>query len=147
MAAVFVDELPSDGLLHDLLHLEGRGSWWGALPPTVWLADTKPPGPAWAVWDRLIPVFLLLPFHQVLCRPTACGLREATLHIFLHYSFRLRMTRFFSGVTQNGISPPPIMLSKAALPRLPPSTRHSLPFIGYLHIPVLRVSLLPVSPF
>lgn len=29
VAAVLVDKLPCDGLLHDLLHLEGRGSWTG----------------------------------------------------------------------------------------------------------------------
>lgn len=48
VAAVLVDKLPCDGLLHDLLHLEGRRSWTGDPNATQGVVTPKgcvaPPG-------------------------------------------------------------------------------------------------------
>lgn len=55
VAAVFVDKLPCDGLLHDLLHLEGSGSWRGD-PNATWGADTPGAFPGCLVnFDNCFP--------------------------------------------------------------------------------------------
>lgn len=89
VAAVFMDKLPCDGLLHDLLHLEGKAAE-GETPPPKHLGDV------------LITSFFPLPPHRIFCRPKACGLVTAPHSHFIELVFSAPyMSGLFSGVKQS----------------------------------------------
>lgn len=142
VAAVFMDKLACDGLLHDLFHLEDRGTGggdpWplGVQTPTRALAPT-PTTAFSAVWDVLLTAFSFCTFPAVF----SVGLRPATLHAELFFQ-DLCMMGFFGGVIRNATSFPDYVI-QGNPPPIPP-----IRYWGSFRVlPVLFVCLLSVLIF
>lgn len=127
MAAVLVDKLPRDGLLHDLLHLESRGSWKGRPKCDLGCSHPRglcrPSGPSQAVQGVLITAFPPNPAHRVFSKSEDRGLSELHTSHLTELFFQVLCMGWGGSfqVSHEMSSPSWTPLSETALPP-PPKT-------------------------